>query len=79
MNKAFKLTIIVVILSITMILSITSVTLANSDDGPYSPGPAPSAGDGELEGPEWGADRPDGSGPGSAPNSGDGIPDGPGW
>ena len=79
MSKAVKLVTIGVVLTIITTLSITSVAFANSDDCPYAPGPAPSAGDGESENPEWGEERPNGHRPGPTPNSGDGIPGGPGW
>ena len=50
----------VIIAVITMVLATTGVALADDDclhNGPkgslYGPGPAPSSGDGEPEGPEW--------------------------
>ena len=65
------------------LIMVTSPLYANAP----TPGPAPSAGDGESEGSEWGGlgdmlcdvfpDLCQGVGP--APNAGDGVPDGSGF
>ena len=81
MDKNIKLVTLIVVLTIITTFSIASVAFANDDDvlgSKYSPGPAPSAGDSESEGPEWSI-SPEGDGRGPAPYSGLGINDGPGW
>ena len=78
MSKVHKMVAMALVFTVILTLGIAGAAFASSADD-LGPGPAPSAGDGESDGPEWGLDRPDGSGEGPAPNSGDGIADGPGW
>jgi len=82
MSKVVKMVTTALVITVILTLGISSAAFASNYDSPepeYSPGPAPSAGDGESEGPEWDVYRPDGSGPGPAPGSGDGINEGPEW
>ena len=77
MSKVVKMAAMALVFIVILTLGISGAVFASTADDPS--GPAPSSGDGESEGPEWGPDRPDGSGPGPAPGSGDGISDGPEW
>jgi hypothetical protein len=68
-----KKIIVLILIAAFLMISFGCTTIAAN-----SPGPAPSSGDGDPNGPEW-VVPPDGVGPGPAPNAGSGLSNGSGF
>ena len=79
-EKKMKKFIVLILIVAFLMISLGCTTIASNE--PNAPGPAPSSGDGENEGPEFDVEPPFGNeddGRGPAPSSGDGENEGPEW